>query len=246
MNLKNKDGKVLFRSKSTDVGKVLKNANDKDWSILENVVLDGVRVSSDYLKGVSLHGITLTNSQLYCENFEDVSFFKANLTGTTFESSSFEDCDFTDANLDGVNFRGADFDLLTLKTFTAEQIEKDENLRLALSKKQFIPEKGAFLGYKKLRDGLVATLQIPARALRSHGAGKERKCRASEAKVLSIVDVSTGKKVTEGFSSHSYNFKYVVGKTVKPRSKFNTDRWNVCSSGIHFFPTFEEAKAYRV
>lgn len=43
--------------------------------------------------------------------------------------------------------------------------------------------------------------------------------------------------------NHGPVTNYIVGKIVRP-DKWDTDRWNECSHGIHFFITEEEAKAY--
>lgn len=53
----------------------------------------------------------------------------------------------------------------------------------------------------------------------------------------------------DGVIAHSYynpKFKYQVGKTIRPRHKFNDcdDPFNMCSSGIHFFNNSYEAFVY--
>ena len=52
--------------------------------------------------------------------------------------------------------------------------------------------------------------------------------------------VSNEKRVA---SSYDSNFVYEVGKEVS-EPKFNADRWNECSSGIHFFINKETARRY--
>ena len=99
---------------------------------------------------------------------------------------------------------------------------------------------GQIIGWKKLRGGLIAKLQIPEDAKRSHAFG--RKCRASEVLVLEIWDKE--KQVNYGFSTHETTFKYEVGKTVTPREPFSDDWQNECASGIHFFITRIEAENY--
>jgi hypothetical protein len=103
---------------------------------------------------------------------------------------------------------------------------------------QIVPQSGQFTAYKKLRGG-VAKLQIPSRAKRSNAPGG-RKCRASEAKVMSFI----GSKENELISSHNNNFIYRVGETVKPEEPFDEDWTKECTSGIHFFLSLEEAQDY--
>ena len=100
------------------------------------------------------------------------------------------------------------------------------------------PEEGSFIGFKKLRNNLIAKLEIPKDAKRLSATG--RKCRASKAIVLEIKD-SVGKTYEQGFSQRSLDFIYTVDKTVDPEKPFEEDRWNECSSGIHFFITRQEA-----
>ena len=94
-----------------------------------------------------------------------------------------------------------------------------------------VPESGSFEGYKKLNNGVICHIQIPATAGRV-GGYIGRKCRAEEALVLEGEGVST------------YNaMVYRVGQTVKPDS-WDPDPRVECSHGIHFFLTRKEAEEY--
>ena len=100
------------------------------------------------------------------------------------------------------------------------------------------PEKGEFLGYKKVlqEDGTdtVITLCIPTDAQRT-SALTSRKCRASHVVVVE----------GEGFSpTYEKELHYILGETVHADS-FNSDRREECVQGIHFFMTYEEAEAYQ-
>ena len=104
------------------------------------------------------------------------------------------------------------------------------------------PEKGSFIGYKKCRGGLIVELEIPEDALRS--SATTRKCRCSKAKVLSITNLDGSKaECTETTSNRDHSFVYKVGETVEVPN-FDTNRFNECSTGIHFFVTREEAEEY--
>jgi len=105
-----------------------------------------------------------------------------------------------------------------------------------------VPDAGAFVGWKKCRDGLIVKLLIPADAKRSNATG--RKCRASKAEVLEIIDINDDEnKPGEAVSQWDIGFVYRLGETIEP-SGFNEDRWNECSEGIHFFITRTEAEEY--
>ena len=103
------------------------------------------------------------------------------------------------------------------------------------------PSDGAFTAWKKCRDGVIAKLLVPETAKRS--SATSRKCRASEAIVLALYD-ENGNEVDKAMSQHDSDFIYHVGDTVKPTEQFDENRWEECSSGIHFFVTREEAERY--
>ena len=91
---------------------------------------------------------------------------------------------------------------------------------------------GDIIGWKKLHEGIICKLQIPAGAKRVGGL-IGRKCRAEFAVVLE----------GEGESKHAFGFIYKIGETVRP-DKFDPDPRTECSNGIHFFITREEAETY--
>ncbi len=97
------------------------------------------------------------------------------------------------------------------------------------------PEEGSFIGYKKCQDKIV-TLQITEDAERS--SATSRKCRCSKAKVISIED-----GLTSIASDYDESFIYKVGEVAEVEF-FDKDRWNECSTGIHFFITKQEAINY--
>lgn len=115
------------------------------------------------------------------------------------------------------------------------------------------PETGAFTAYKQVwcndHQPYICELLIPEDAERS--SGFERKCRASKAKVIAIwmldyVDidnvmhfVKTRRRVAHSFWDKKFNYR--VGETVTPTNGFDTDRFNTCAPGIHFYMTMAEA-----
>ena len=102
-------------------------------------------------------------------------------------------------------------------------------------------EEGDFIGWKKA-SGKIIKLKIPKDALRS--SATTRKCRCNKAKVLEIYNLDgTIAEKREVRSSYDNDFIYTVGKTVKVKN-FDTDRWNECSTGIHFFINRQEAINY--
>ena len=104
------------------------------------------------------------------------------------------------------------------------------------------PEKGAFTGFKKA-GGYIVELLIPSTAKRS--SATTRKCRCSEAEVISITEMDGSKTDIKSVASNfDSDFVYIVGEKAVV-SNFDEDRWNECSAGIHFFITRDEAVRYK-
>ncbi len=143
---------------------------------------------------------------------------------------------------------------------THSEEEKASPLAIAILKAMAAGEKH-ITGWKKCvrrrtsrgRKYDVVELRIPLSAQMRQPLGK--KCRASRAEVVAIYNCeptsscnytcsekpSRRKQTT---SHYDATFKYVVGKTVKPRGG-SFDRSNVtCATGVHFFLTKQEAANY--
>ena len=78
--------------------------------------------------------------------------------------------------------------------------------------------------------------------MRSSATG--RKCRCSKAKVVSITNPDgSNAEETSAISGWDSKFIYSVGEIVEVKD-FDTNRWNECAPGIHFFITRQEAIDY--
>ena len=82
---------------------------------------------------------------------------------------------------------------------------------------------------------MIVKLAIGENAKRSNATG--RKCRAEYVKVLEVIGAEFG------VSSHNAAVVYKIGETVSC-DKWDDNRWEECSGGIHFFLTRAEAEAY--
>ena len=90
-------------------------------------------------------------------------------------------------------------------------------------------------GYKKTKEGVVITAEIPAGAIVFCINGS--KCRTNSAKITDMA----GKELLH--SSYDNNFEYRLGQEINIKD-FNL-MYNVeCASGFHFFRTREEAEKY--
>ena len=198
---------------------------DLRYADLSNANLCGANLcdadlSNANLRGANLRGANLCDANLYCANLRDADL---------------RDADLSYANLRDANLRYANL--------------RDENLRYAdlryAENVPFIPyacpDFGMFIGYKKA-SGYIVELEIPEDAKRL--SATTRKCRCNKAKVLRILNYDrTVADVTEVRSNYNSAFVYKVGDIVSV-DNFDEDRFNECSTGIHFFINFQEAVDY--
>lgn len=103
---------------------------------------------------------------------------------------------------------------------------------------------GDIVAWKKLSGGVIAQLLVSSLAKRSNATS--RKCRAQFVHVTALFSPD-GKELpqdTVGKSMRDGKTEYQVGKTVTC-DKWDEDRWNECSGGIHFFITRGEAEEWQ-
>ena len=146
--------------------------------------------------------------------------------------------DFYGANLSGANLRSANLSGADLSGADLLNVRYDECTGFFAL---VCPEEGSFIGYKKA-NGHIVKLRITEDALRS--SATSRKCRCSKAEVLSITTLDgEDDGLTSIPSNYDSDFIYRVGTTVEVED-FETDRWDECAAGIHFFITRQEAVQY--
>ena len=179
--------------------------------------------------GVDLTGADLSRANLTRANLTGADLTGANLTDANLTRADLFRADLTGANLTGADLTGAN---LTGANLTDANLTRAKNSEIILARTSIVPEEGAFVGYKKLANGVVAKLVIPHDAKRLNAYGS-RKCRAEKVFVLE----------GEGYDKYTGKTKYTPDTLVIPDS-FNEDRREECSHGIHFFITRAEAENY--
>lgn len=172
--------------------------------------------------------------------FDGARFYKVRFRYCIFDGASFRDCNFLDCSFEGC--------------FTA--FDEVRNCSGFPYVPMACPEEGEFIGYKKVCLNLVedkkarlcsgiVKLRIPADAKRSSAGG--RKCRCSHAYVEGVYTLrgEPVPKAVVGYSAYrtSGQITYVPGKMAYA-DKWDDDRWNTCSNGIHFFLNRMEAVNY--
>ena len=183
------------------------------------------------LSGANLSGANLSGATLRDANLRDVNLRGANLSGADLIGANLSDANLSGANLSGVDLIGAN--LLYADLRDAEEVPYIPMV---------CPEEGVFIGWKKA-GGKIVKLRIPQDALRS--SATTRKCRCNKAEVIEIYNTD-GTIADERIVSSNYDssFTYEVGKTVEVQD-FDTNRWNECTRGIHFFINRREAINYQ-
>ena len=175
------------------------------------------------LRGANLKGANLTYADLRGADLRGANLTYANLTGAILRDTDLTYANLTYANLTGADLRGANLD------------------DCIISYPLVCPEVGSFIGWKKAAKGLIVKLEICEDALRS--SATTRKCRCSKAKVLAIETLDGKSGPSKVASSRDDNFIYRVGEIVEVND-FDVNRWEECSTGIHFFITRDEAVRY--
>ena len=214
------------------------------------------------LRGADLHGACLYDADLhgaclYDADLRDAYLSGANLHGADLGHADLRDANLRDANLSDANLsyadlRGADLSGVDLRyaDLSHADLSDANHVQLSIAKTSILPDEGDIIGWKKAwtddtmpPKSVIVKLLIPSDAQRSNATG--RKCRASTARVLDLQD-KQGNSLPPDTTAHSgydTDFTYQKGETVSVEN-FDTNRWDECAPGIHFFITRIEAVEY--
>ena len=202
--------------------------------------LSGADIYGLDLRGANLYGANLIRADLRVAYLIKADLREASLSGANLIGADLYEANLSGADLSGADLRGADL--------------SGANLRLAKNIPSYAcrlvcPEEGSFIGFKKARTTApdfreaIVKLLITEDAKRS--SATTRKCRCDKAKVISITSLDGKENFTTAYSYYDRFFQYTVGQTVII-DDFDEERWNECSTGVHFFITREEAIDYTI
>ena len=159
----------------------------------------------------------LTRANLTRANLMGANLYGANLYGADLTGANLTRADLTEADLYGANLYGANL-------YGADQFRLGKVLDEPLT------------GYKKTKEGVVITAEIPAGAIVFCINGS--KCRTNKAKITDMA----GHEVLH--SQYDNGFEYRLGQEIVIED-FNL-MYNVeCANGFHFFRTRKEAEEYK-
>ena len=223
-------------SKANLEGANLSEAN-LEYADLRRACLVRTNLSESNLSKTDCTYANLRNAGLIYANLREAFLKGANLVDANLRGADLVYADLTYSDLSGINLKGANLNRANLVGASLSDVKYDETTSFFALQ---CPEKGSFIGYKKAGYRIVELL-ITEDSLRS--SATSRKCRCSKAKVLSITDFNNTENFDMVASSYDENFIYKVGEIIEVED-FDENRWNECSTGIHFFITRQEAINY--
>lgn len=219
-----------------------------------NGILEGESIEAilkehgyDCLRGADLRDADLSDANLIGANLRGANLHRADLGHADLRDAYLSGANLSDADLRGADLSGAD---LRDAYLGHADLSDANHVQLSIAKTSILPDEGDIIGWKKAwtddtmpPKSVIVKLLIPADAQRSNATG--RKCRASTARVLDLQDKqgSSLPPDTMAYSGHDTDFTYKKGETVHVEN-FDTNRWNECAPGIHFFITRIEAAEY--
>ena len=183
----------------------------------------------------NLEGANLEGANLYCANLEGANLYCVNLNRANLNRANLEGANLYCVNLEGANLYCANLYCVNLYRVNLEGANLNranlEGADFRLGK--ILTE--SLTGYKKTKEGVVITAEIPAGAIVFCINGS--KCRTNRAKITDM----DGHEILH--SQYDNSFEYRLGQEINIKD-FNL-MYNVeCASGFHFFRTRKEAKEY--
>lgn len=232
-------------------GANLSNAELRDAD-LSTANLSYANLSDACLRGANLsdadlHGANLSHTMFYCADLRNVNLSSSDLhdakmIGSDLSYTNLSHVDLSDAilrrtNLTNANLYGANLTntFLTGSNLIGANFINNKGDLIEYRKGKILTED--IVGYKKCRNDIIVTLQIPKGAIVFSINGN--KCRTNKVKVIAI----DGAKIACSIFDDAVEYK--VGKEIDIQD-FNCEYNEECAEGIHFFMTREKAEKYNL
>ena len=217
---------------------------DLRYADLRSADLYGAGLSLADLSYAYLSHASLRSADLRSADMHDADLRRADLRRADLRSA-----DLRRADLYGADLRSADLSSADLRhaDLRYADLHDANHVKLSIAEISILPDEGDIIGWKKAyvdsTTPVIVKLLIPTDAQRSNSTG--RKCRASKAQVLDLQDKQGNSLPPDSTARSSYDpdFTYKKGETIHVED-FDTNRWNECAPGIHFFITRIEAAEY--
>ena len=219
------------------------NLNDVDLreADLSEADLSEANLYGSNLYRVNLRGANLRRAALHGANLRWANLRKANL-----REANLSEADLRWADLRGADLRGAKLNVANLREADLSEADFSEanfneaNLygtHLSVDNRFRLGQilTNPLTGYKKTKEGVVITAEIPSGAIVFCINGS--KCRTNRAKITDMA----GHDVLH--SQYDNRFEYRFGKEIEIKD-FNLIYNVECTNGFHFFRTRKEAEKY--
>ena len=228
--------------KNRFTGALIISAEFETCADLRGANLRGADLSGSNLCGANLSGADLRGADLRETDLRETDLRGANLSGADLSGSNLYGANLSRADLCGADLSGSDLcgaDLSGANLFRADLCNVKFN-QLTSFLLPICPD-GEFIAYKKANKHIIV-LKILKTSKRSNATSL--KCRCDKAKVLKIEKIDgTISELTQITSDYDSAFLYKLGKIVKVKN-FDENRFNECSTGMHFFINRQSAVNY--
>jgi len=205
---------------------------DCENNSIKNTLLEATKRHAD-LSDADLSGANLSDADLSGADLRRADLRRADLSGANLRRADLSGADLSDANL-----RRADLSSADLRRADLSGADYNESTGFLLGQ---CPSEESFIAWKKCGKYIVK-LQVCEDAKRS--SATTLKCRCSKALCLDIQNFDGSKSDLNMINSdRDISFIYRVGE-ISEVLDFDNDRFNECSSGIHFFISREMAIKY--
>ena len=194
--------------------------------------LRGANLNEADLRCADLSVASLSEANLHCADLHGANLLEANLYEVDLSEADLSAANLRCANLNAANLRGTNLSGANLNgaSLSGANLNWDNRFRLG----QILTD--PLTGYKKTKEGVVITAEIPAGAIVFCINGS--KYRTNRAKITDMA----GHDVLH--SQYDNSFEYRFGQEINIKD-FNL-MYNIeCASGFHFFKTRKEAEEYR-
>lgn len=210
-------------------------------------------------------GADLRHADFYGACYDQAVFAGADLSNANFSDASvtaeFSGADLTDATfLRAVLTRSHFGDATLCNTDFSDATVAGTDIGPAIP--MACPETGSYICYKAalrprsgpilsmverlfrsfiMADAVIVEMEVPETAYRS--SATSNRCRCSEARVISITNISKTRSYNRAISIYDTSFEYIVGETVRVEN-FDMDRWHDYGPGIYHFMDRRNAEIY--
>jgi len=197
------------------------------------------------LNRINYYSIMINDTTIMDSRLNNIARFK----GPEFKNS-FLNCNIIYSHISNVNMRSSYFYKCDISRNYISEIYSDNSTSFKgeIVIPSLCPKEGSFIGYKKVKTTTgvhsIAVLEIPEDALRISCGNY--KCRCSKARVLRFESLD-GRELKDTVAINLYTCNrrivYKKGEMVYP-DRFDENRFNTCSNGIHFFMSRDKAVEY--